>query len=240
MLTSTLQSPGINNFRCVEVCYFINKHEEKKMPYVYKLTNTENGKSYVGYTKRTDIRDRINEHFSPSVYEKSDKPLYNAIKKYGKDSFSLEILFESMDEEKTLQKEIEYIKLYGDYNLHEGGNVPPNQKGNHWNLSEETKLKMRKPKSPRSLEHKNNLSKSLIGKKPWNKGKKETQVSWCKGKRNSPMTSKWKITKNNQEFVIENLALWCDENEYNKNTVKYHYYKNFWPYKDIEKIEKVK
>jgi group I intron endonuclease len=210
------------------------------MPYVYKITNKENGKSYVGYTKRENVDHRIREHFSPSVYKNNDKPLYNAIKKYGKDSFSLEILFEGVDEEQALCKEIEYIKIYGDYNLHEGGNVPPNQKGNHWTLSEETKLKMSKPKAPRSQEHKRKLSESLMGNTPWNKGKKGVQVSWNKGTRNSPMTSKWKITKRNEEFIIENLVLWCDENNYNKNTVKYHFYKNSWPYKDIEKIEKLK
>ena len=64
------------------------------MPYVYKITNTKNGKSYVGYTKRSEITDRIREHFSPSVYENIHKPFYNAIKKYGKESFEIEILFE--------------------------------------------------------------------------------------------------------------------------------------------------
>ena len=209
------------------------------MPYVYKITNNKTEKSYVGYTKRVNVEERIKEHFSPSVYEKNNKPFYNAIKKYGKESFRFEILFESSDEEETIQKEIEYIKLYGDYNLHEGGNVPPNQKDKHWSLSEETKIKMRKPKSPRSQEHKDNISKSLIGKIPWNKGKKETQISWCKGKRNSPMTSKWKIFKNNEVLTIENLVLWCEQNGYTTGTVKYHYYKKSWPYKDITKIEKV-
>ena len=209
------------------------------MPYVYKITNKLNGKSYVGYTKRTDVNNRINEHFSPSVYQKIDKPFYNAIKKYGKESFITEVLFESIEEKIALQKEIYYIKLYGDYNLHEGGNLPPNQKGKHWNLSEETKRKMSKPKSPRTEEHKKNLSNSLKGKKPWNKGKKGTQISWCKRKRNSPMTCKWKITKQNEEIVIENLVLWCEINQYKTSTVKNHYYKQNWPYKDILNIEKV-
>ena len=39
-------------------------------------------------------------------------------------------------------------------------------------ISEEHKQKLRKPKQPRTEEHKNNLSKSLKGRKSWNKGKK--------------------------------------------------------------------
>ena len=38
-------------------------------------------------------------------------------------------------------------------------------------ISEEHKQKLRKPKPPRTEEHKNNLSKSLKGKKSWNMGK---------------------------------------------------------------------
>ena len=39
-------------------------------------------------------------------------------------------------------------------------------------ISEDYKQKLRKPKPPRTEEHKNNLSKSLKGKRSWNKGQK--------------------------------------------------------------------
>jgi group I intron endonuclease len=209
------------------------------MPIIYKITNKVNNKSYIGYTKRTNVEHRIREHFSPSVFEKSDNPFYKAIRKYGKNSFKYEILFESDNESETLQKEIEYIKEFGDYNLHEGGNIPPNQTGKKWKLSDETKHKMRKPKPARTKEHQDKLSAALKGKIPWNKGKKGVQVSPWKGKRDSPRTLKWKIHMNGDTIITENLVLWCEKNGYNKNTVKGHYYNNSFPYKDIQKIEKV-
>ncbi len=46
--------------------------------------------------------------------------------------------------------------------------------GKHWNLSEETKQKMRKPKGVRSEAHKRNLGLALLGK---NKGKKKPPMS---------------------------------------------------------------
>ena len=210
------------------------------MPYVYKITNNINGNSYVGYTKRADVNQRIDEHFFKSVYESIDRPLYKAIRKYGKNNFTYDILFESPDEHITLKKEIEYIKIYGDYNLHEGGNVPPNQTGKTWSLTEETKNKMRKPKAPRTKEHAEKLSNALKGKSPWNKGKKGSQVSWCKGKRTSSRTMKWKITRDSGEIIIDNLVYWCEQNGYITSTVKNHYYQNRFPYKDILIIEKVK
>ena len=209
------------------------------MPFVYKITNKVNNKSYVGYTKRDVVEHRIREHFSPSIYTKIDKPLYKAIRKYGRDNFDIEILFRSEDEELTLKKEIEFISEYGDYNLHEGGNVPPSRKGVKVIFTEEQKEKLRKPKPPRTEEHRRNLSESLKGNIPWNKGKKGLQQSVWKGKRDGSRTSNWKITKENEEFIIENLVLWCEQNNYITNTIKSRYYNNRWPYKDIIKIEKV-
>ncbi len=138
------------------------------MPSIYKIINKVNNKSYVGYTSRDNVELRIREHFSPSVYNGREKrPLYSAIKKYGVDSFDWEVLYEGDD---ALSKESYFIEKYGNYNLHEGGNVPPSQKGKTWKLSEETKDKMRKPKSPRTEAHNKAQSKSKKGQIPWNKG----------------------------------------------------------------------
>jgi group I intron endonuclease len=206
------------------------------MDKIYCITNRINGKKYIGYTTRP-IEERINEHFAPSSH-KSGYAIHKAIKKYGKENFDYCILYEGKN---ALEKEDHFIKLLNcEYNMTPGGNKPPNQLGNKWNLTEETKQKMRKPKMPRTKKHSQNLSESLKGKIPWNKGKIGVQKSPWKGKRNSPMTRSWKITKNNKTIIIENLALWCDNNGYNKNTVKYHYYNNLWPYEEIQKIEKVK
>ena len=59
----------------------------------------------------------------------------------------------------------------------EGGEA--NQLGRTWKLSEETKEKMRKPKPPRSKEHREALSQAHIGKAPGNKGlfKPDNEVS---------------------------------------------------------------
>jgi group I intron endonuclease len=208
------------------------------MAFVYKIINKINGKSYVGYTSKNVIEHRVREHFSPSVYEKNSKPLYKAIKKYGKNNFDYVVLFEGTEEE-SLKKEIEYIKMYGDYNIHPGGNVPPNQSGKTWKMSENSKQKLRKPKPPRTEEHKNNLSLSLKGNVPWNKGKTGVQQSFWKGQRNSPRTAKWKITKSADIIEIENLVLWCENNGYNTSSLKGRYYSRNFPYKDILNIEKV-
>lgn len=210
------------------------------MSSIYKITNIINGKSYVGYTSREKVQERIAEHFSPSVYNGREKrPLYSAIKKYGKESFTWEVLYEGND---ALDKEPEFIAKYGDYNLHEGGNVPPSQKGKTWKLSEETRENMKGKcgKWIRTQEHKKKMSDGRKGSIPWNKGKKGFQKGVWAGKRDSGSTKKWIIHKSNGDLIsIDNLVLWCEENGYNPNSVKYHYYKGNFPgksYKDIINI----
>jgi len=88
------------------------------------------------------------------------------MRKHGKEAFVVEQLYCGED---ALQKENSYIiSENAEYNMTKGGEA--NQLGRHWNLSEETKQKMRKPKPPRTKEHCENLSKAKKRTVPWNKG----------------------------------------------------------------------
>ena len=62
------------------------------MGYIYKITNTTNGKSYIGQTVNKPEK-RLSNHFSNS----NCRVLHNAIQKYGRDAFTLEILHEALD-----------------------------------------------------------------------------------------------------------------------------------------------
>lgn len=59
---------------------------------IYKITNTVNNKVYIGYTSQT-VQNRWLKHVSDS-FSKQTK-LARAIRKYGRDSFMLETLYES-------------------------------------------------------------------------------------------------------------------------------------------------
>ena len=61
------------------------------MGYIYKVTNTVNGKLYIGQTSRT-IEVRWREHIQ-DAFGRNNKgffALHRAIKKYGKDAFKIE------------------------------------------------------------------------------------------------------------------------------------------------------
>ena len=94
---------------------------------IYKITNLINGKSYIGQS--TNIQKRFNAHRS-AAFNPNNKnynfPLYKAIRKYGIENFSFEVL-EECDISELNDKEIYYISKYNThskfgYNQDDGGN----------------------------------------------------------------------------------------------------------------------
>ena len=94
---------------------------------IYKVTNKQNNKVYIGQTVKS-LNQRRSEHKHRFLYENSHNKFYNALKKYGWKNFSWEILEESNNwtYETLDEKEKYYIKLYDSinngYNILEGGN----------------------------------------------------------------------------------------------------------------------
>jgi group I intron endonuclease len=92
------------------------------MAYIYKITNTINGKIYIGKTERT-VEERFSEHLKDSSRRTFEKrPLYSAIRKYGKKAFVIEIIEETDFPEERETYWIEYYQSfkYG-YNATLGG-----------------------------------------------------------------------------------------------------------------------
>lgn len=93
------------------------------MYFIYLIKNKINNKCYVGFTNR--IKKRWKEHILLAESGEGFK-LHSAIRKYGKDNFSFEVIFSSNNREETLiYKEPYFIKLYDSfkngYNGCEGG-----------------------------------------------------------------------------------------------------------------------
>lgn len=86
--------------------------------YVYKIINNSNGKFYIG--------KRRNENPNVDTYMGSGKLIQLAIKKYGKDNFTKEILgvFNTNEEASELERKLvtkDIVESGNCYNMHEGG-----------------------------------------------------------------------------------------------------------------------
>ena len=86
---------------------------------VYQITNTSNGKRYIGYTSKT-LHERWEGHVKDARLG-SQTHFHSAIRKYGKEVFSLEVLFLENTSAEAKETEIlmildrspEYNKTFG-------------------------------------------------------------------------------------------------------------------------------
>ena len=87
---------------------------------IYKITNKVNGKFYIGVTKS---KYRFSQHISRANGENKNKPLYNAIRKYGEENFKYDVIESGKDYKNGWKiREPYYIKkLKPYYNLTSGG-----------------------------------------------------------------------------------------------------------------------
>lgn len=81
---------------------------------IYKITNTINGKVYIGKTLET-MEKRWKEHQKDSM-RFTDRPLYRAMNKYGIKNFIIEVV-EEPEIEMLSQRECYWIEYYNSYHF---------------------------------------------------------------------------------------------------------------------------
>lgn len=120
------------------------------MAVVYKITNNINGKIYVGQSKNS-AEYRFNQHFrearSKLKHGKTNVSFHNAIVKYGKESFSYEVLEEIDDIQLLNEREIYWIKYLNSNDRNIGYNIGDG--GSNTVMSEHTRSKIRAKTSER-------------------------------------------------------------------------------------------
>ena len=93
-----------------------------RLPVIYKITNTVNGKLYIGQT--VDFHRRVNEYVNrnPERSASSKYSIMEAIQKYGVDNFKFEIIHTCKDDNELNAMEYYYIELYKSYDRKYGYN----------------------------------------------------------------------------------------------------------------------
>lgn len=82
------------------------------MAYIYQITNNINGKIYIGKTEFS-IEKRFKEHCNDAFKDRNEKrPLYDAMKKYGVENFSISLIEETNNPE---EREIFWIEQKGSF-----------------------------------------------------------------------------------------------------------------------------
>ena len=176
---------------------------------IYKITNTLNNLAYIGYT-RFSLNERWTQHYKTALKETKNRKFYNAIRKYNKDVWAVEIIDEANNATEAKLKEIFYIEkhntYYNGYNATKGGdgnnniimstesNQARSQKLKGIKKSEETIKKFKNRKQTEVTCQK--ISKSHLGKKkPW--------VKWTKDQCRKRGLTRRSITEQQYNLIHE-------------------------------------
>ena len=79
--------------------------------WIYKITNIQNNKVYIGQTIRP-VKDRFNRHMNDGLNNIIDTHFARAIRKYGKESFQIEIIDTAQSQNELNEKERYWIQYY--------------------------------------------------------------------------------------------------------------------------------
>ena len=109
---------------------------------IYIIKNNINSKVYIGKTQYS-IEQRFKEHCNDYLKrEEENRPLYDAMKKYGVENFYIELIEDNISDQEINEKEIFYIKQYNSYIGFENSNGynatlgGDGKKYKNWNLQE--------------------------------------------------------------------------------------------------------
>lgn len=206
---------------------------------IYKLTNLANGKIYVGFTSKS-LDERWKKHLRDA---KNGRKTYlsNAIRKYGKDKFSREIIYstQDLDDAKTVAEQKCILELNSHFLNGRGYNMTFGGEGTLGHKhSEETKKKLSMAGKGRlhSEETKKKLSEQRKGEGNPNYGKIYTDEERAQRRAAAvgslnPNAKKWKVTMpDGSQKVVEDRRSFCEENRFVYFTVC-AYSRNGKPYK---------
>jgi group I intron endonuclease len=171
------------------------------MAYIYRIKNKTTKKSYIGESKKKDVKWRWNEHKKTIEKNKGCPALRDAVKKYGIENFEFSIIIICFDDER-FKYEKEYIKKYNSvvpygYNITNGGEGGGFQGKKHTeqvkaDIKNKSKQKyidnpeLRKQMSERNKimmsnpEVREKIKNGLLNSEKWKKVIEEKRIGNCK------------------------------------------------------------
>ena len=170
--------------------------------FIYKITNTINGKSYIGQTIQ-NVKERFYQHCATKCSKAvSNMAIHRAIKKYGKSNFTVEVI-EEIDSTNLNDRERYWIKYYNSYN--NGYNsTKGGQDGIKLFKNLDTESIVREYKSGKSLRE--------IGRL-FNVDKQTIKDLLVRNNINLRTTKTYKLSQKDREDIIKDLSLGLSRKE---------------------------
>ena len=168
--------------------------------FVYKFTHVESGKSYVGQTIQDPDQRRL-EHIADSRYTTKTYHFHNAIRKYGIDAFTFEVIATASTLEELNSLEEFYADKFDCY--HNGYNI--RKAGGNKTHSEESKQRM---SQAQKLAH---AKRRAEGRDTFTKTKKTSGWSWSDEQKEKLKHLDKSYCKGRTWKLIDGKRVWVDK-----------------------------
>ena len=170
--------------------------------FIYKITNTINGKFYIGQTIQ-NVKERFYQHCATKCSKAvSNMAIHRAIKKYGKSNFTVEVI-EEVESTNLNDRERYWIRYYDSYN-------------NGYNSTEggQDGIKLFKNLDTESIvrEYKSGKSLREIGRL-FNVDKQTIKDLLVRNNINLRTTRTYKLSQKDREDIIKDLSLGLSRKE---------------------------
>ena len=170
--------------------------------FIYKITNTINGKYYIGQTIQ-NVKERFYQHCATKCSKAvSNMAIHRAIKKYGKSNFTVEVI-EEVESTNLNDRERYWIRYYDSYN-------------NGYNSTEggQDGIKLFKNLDTESIvrEYKSGKSLREIGRL-FNVDKQTIKDLLVRNNINLRTTKTYKLSQKDREDIIKDLSLGLSRKE---------------------------
>ena len=170
--------------------------------FIYKITNTINGKSYIGQTIQ-NVKERFYQHCATKCSQAVlNMVIHKAITKYGKSNFTIEVI-EEVESANLNDRERYWIRYYNSYN-------------NGYNSTEggQDGIKLFKNLDTESIvrEYKSGKSLREIGRL-FNVDKQTIKDLLVRNNINLRTTRTYKLSQKDREDIIKDLSLGLSRKE---------------------------
>lgn len=198
---------------------------------IYKLTNLTNGKLYIGQTIKTWEKRKV--AYNAAIKSKNNQRIVNALRKYGWEGFSVDIIDTSSSIDKLNKLEEHYITKYN--TVKEGYNTTNGGDNGVWTdvhkqILTDAWTDERRAAASERMKEQNKRTKGLreenisLGLKDYYKEFKKTGEFWEKNKALQKGKEEWRAKnpvmstrkyilehRDGTEIEVVNLQAWCRE-----------------------------
>jgi group I intron endonuclease len=189
---------------------------------VYKITNTINGKIYVGKTTK-ELCWYFDQTLRRALWGINDKPaICSAIRKHGKDAFIIHQIASAETEEELNKLEIYFISNLKATDYKIGYNIAPGGDGVSTHTAEaRLKMSLRLKGVPKTQEHRKNLSIAKLGFKHTEETKTKMSLFRTGKSHNKEWVEKVALAHRGTKWSQELKAKHCVAQQNRWNKVKY-------------------